>query len=212
MYGILGEDRSDVEVIDRLIRRISKNERMRIKEKAYDGCGDLLCKGARAIQTLYEVGVSKFVICYDSDDGDPNEKYNEVVRRIIQPSNVDSTFCALIPVREIESWLLADLDAVKKVFTSFRVDREIRNPEKDGNPKRTLEKLLRREDNKPCYSGSVFNSKIAAYTDLKLLAERCPSSVPLFELIKLGKGNYPPPPESIKNRQNMIVKEMEKTC
>lgn len=209
MYGILGEDRSDVEVIDRLIRRISGNERIKIKEKAYDGCGDLLCKGARAIQTLHELGVSKFVICYDSDDGDPNEKYNEVVRRIIRPSNVDSTFCALIPVREIESWLLADLDAVKKIFTSFRIDKPIKNPENDDNPKRTLEKLLRRDDNKPCYSGSVFNPKIAAHTDLKTLAEKCPSSIPLFELIRQGKGNYPPCHESIKDRQSKIVKEIQ---
>lgn len=208
MYGILGEDNSDVEVIDVLIRRISGNNRIKIKEKAYDGCGDLLSKGARAIQTLHEIGISRFIICYDSDDGDPLAKYNEVVSKIIRPAGVTSTFCALIPVREIEAWLLSDLDAVKKIFNSFRVGKSIVNPEGDTNPKRTLEKLLRREDNKPCYSGSVYNPKIASHTDLKMLATKCPSSIPLFELVHLGKGNYPPPSQGFQERRSVIIKSL----
>lgn len=205
MYGILGEDDSDIQVLQKLIRRISKNERTRIKDKAYSGCGDLLSKGARGIQALSDLGISKFIICYDSDRANPNDRFNEIAKRIIKPSGVKSTFCTLIPVQEIESWFLSDLDAVKKIFDSFKSDKNFANPENQNDPKQMLEKLLRREDNKPRYSGSIHNPQIAEHINLEKLVMKCPSSLPLFELILNGNGNYPPRQDDWTKRRNNII-------
>lgn len=205
MYGVLAEDASDLEVLKVLIRRIANDSKVTIKGKPYAGCGDLLSKGTRGIQALHDVGISKLIICYDADDCNPEERYNEIVSRIIRPSKVDLTFCALVPVQEIEAWLLSDLAAVKKIFSSFRDEREIASPENLRNPKEFLEKILRRRDNKPVYTDSTYNSKIAQHIDLFKLADKCISAIPLFELVQYGRGNYPGGQDPLAERKKKVL-------
>ncbi|MBD8654738.1 DUF4276 family protein [Oxalobacteraceae sp. CFBP 13730] len=208
MFGILGEDISDVAVIDVLIKKIANNQSLRTRPKGYSGCGELLSKGARGIKALNDVGFSKFIICYDADKGDPARKYDEVVQKIIKPSGVASSFCAIVPTQEIESWLLSDLSAIKKIFSSFKFDREYSHPESQDDPKEHLEKILRKANNKPCYISTAHNSKIAAHVDLINLVEKCPSSIPLFDFIQTGNGNYPDQIQDYKEAKKRVLKAL----
>lgn len=45
MYGVLGEDKSDVATLKVLIRRLANDEKVSIK--GYDGCGEMLRKGGK---------------------------------------------------------------------------------------------------------------------------------------------------------------------
>lgn len=209
MFGILGEDISDVAVIDVLIKKIANDQRLKTKVKGYSGCGELLSKGARGIKALNDVGYSKFVICYDADKSDPNKRYQEIVHRIIKPSGVASSFCALVPVQEIESWLLSDLGAVRRIFSSFKFEKEYSHPENQNDPKEHLEKILRKFDNKPCYINTAHNSKIAAHINLLDLAEKCPSSIPLFDFVQTGNGNYPNQIQDLKDVKKRVLKALQ---
>jgi hypothetical protein len=211
MFGILGEDDSDVAVIDTLVKKIANNNGLRNRPRGYSGCGELLSKGARGIKALNDVGYKKFIICYDADRSNPAERYSEIVNRIIKPAGVASSFCAIVPVQEIEAWLLSDLRAIKKIFSSFHFEKEHSNPENQNDPKEFLEKILRKSNNKPCYVSAAHNSKIAAHIDLKALAERCPSSLPLFDFVQTGIGNYPNQITDYKEAKNRVLKALDKT-
>lgn len=70
-YAVLGEDRSDAETLRVLIRKIAGNERLTVKMKGYDGCGELLRKGARDLDEFLNQGYDRFVVAYDADRDDP---------------------------------------------------------------------------------------------------------------------------------------------
>jgi hypothetical protein len=190
MYAIIGEDNSDVEMLNALIRRMANAPHLSVKRKGYKGCAEMLEKGWRQIKAFSLLGCTHFIICYDSDREDPEVRRQAIVEKIIKPSGVDGTFCALVPIQEIEAWILADLPAIAKIITSWRVPREIKHPERIVDPKEHLETLCRKANAKPLYVHAVHNSKVACHLDLEIVRSKCPSSVALFELMKTGQGNY----------------------
>jgi hypothetical protein len=191
MYGVLGEDKTDIEVIKVLIRRISKIENMKVLQRPYGGCGDLIKNGHKDIKTLKDLGCSRIIICYDSDKISPQKRYQEVVDEIISRSGVSVKYCVLVPVQEIEAWLLSDTSAVSKVISSVKITRKFASPENENNPKELLERLCRKPDSKPRYANTLHNKGIAEHLDLELLARTCPSSLPLFNIVLNGQPNYP---------------------
>lgn len=78
-YAVLGEDRSDAETLQVLIRAIAQNDRLPIKLKGYDGCGVLLRKAARDLDEFLGLGCERFIVAYDADRADPNAR-RELVR------------------------------------------------------------------------------------------------------------------------------------
>lgn len=188
MYAVLGEDRSDVETLQELIFRIADNRRISIKKKGYSSCGEMLRKGARQLKAFHAIGCAKFIICYDSDRDCPEKRKKEIVDKVIKPSGVAGIFCALVPIQELEAWVLADILAVSNIITGWAPAKEITNPESIQDPKEYLEKLSR-ANQRPRYSHATHNPRIAKYLDLEKLRARCPSSEPLFEIIKNSKGN-----------------------
>lgn len=209
MYAILGEDDSDVDMLFELVRRIARDPKLPIKKMGYNGCGELLVKGARQIQAYSRLGCSKFIICYDSDRDNPTDRYKEIVDKIIKKSNVVADFCALVPVQEIESWILADMDAVSRVIPSWRYDKKIASPELQNDPKEHLIKLSRGANLKPLYSNAMHNPRIAQHLNLEIIVMKCASALPLFELVQGIGGNHPMRPMVADNlRRKTIVQNL----
>lgn len=131
MYGILGEDKSDVATLKVLIRRLERSDSIPVKTKGYDGCGEMLRKGAKQLRLFTRLGCNRFVVCYDSDGEEPNARYHKIVESIIRPSGLTGLreiICILIPVQEIEAWILADIEAVSNIIKSWH-PKPIYNPE-----------------------------------------------------------------------------------
>ena len=190
MFAVIAEDKSDVETLTTLIRRIADNQSVSVKGKGYNGCAQMLCKGAVQLRAFAAAGVCKrFVVCYDSDRASPEARRRELIERVIVPSGVFAPMCALVPVQEIEAWILADVNAVGKVITGWMPNENIHNPEAINDPKEYLEKMSR-QSQRPRYAHAVHNSKIAKYLDLTQVRKKCPSFLPLYEIVTEGKGNY----------------------
>ena len=189
MYGVIGEDKSDVDTLKILIRRLTDNEGVCIKGKGYNGCAQMLRKGAKQLKLLSELGCDRFIVCYDADQQNPQLRYEKVVQNVVKPSGLWSLMCILIPVQELEAWILADVSAGSKIFNDWNV-KEIRNPENINSPKEYLEKLSKK-GSKPRYSHATHNAKIAMYLDLKKVKRKCPSFLPLVNLVVNSQGNYP---------------------
>lgn len=189
MYAVIAEDKSDVETLTTLIRRIAESNSVSVSGKGYSGCSEMLRKGARQLKQFHAVGrARRYVVCYDSDRDDPAKRYRDLMDKVIRPSGIHAPICALIPVQEIEAWILADVKAVTKVITGWVPDRDILHPETINDPKEYLERMSR-NDQRPRYSHATHNSKIAKYLDLGLLRTKCPSFEPLFNIVTLGTGN-----------------------
>ncbi len=183
-YAVLGEDRSDAETLRVLIRRIAGNERLTVKPKGYDGCGQLLRKGARDLDEFLSQGYDRFVVAYDADRDDPAACLAEALSRVVERSRAaSSACCVVVPVEELEAWLLADVAAVTQKWPSWRPD-PIANPERVRDPKEHLEKLSRDSQQRPRYSHAVDNPSLAGLIDLKIVEKKCPSFRVLAEFVR----------------------------
>ena len=175
MYGILGEDDSDVATLKVLVRRLAKDESLRIKGKGYGGAGELLRKGVKQLnlfKTLHSC--ERFIVCHDADGPDPEPKRALVNERIVKCSEVGDACCILIPVQELEAWILADIESAVNIFPSWR-PAAIQNPENIVSPKEHLEKLSRDSKQRPRYSHAVHYEKMARHLDLEKVRHKCPA-------------------------------------
>ena len=192
MYAVLAEDRSDVDVLKAIIARLHSltkpAHKPAILGKGYDGCNEMLRKGARDLINFSRRECKRFVVCYDSDREDPARRRQRVLNEVVKPSGVGDPICVLVPVQEIEAWILADLDAVQSVIKGWRAKKPIANPEGIKDPKEYLIRLSR-ENGKPLYSHATHNPVVARSLDLEKIHGKCPSFRPLVALVKTGVGN-----------------------
>jgi len=193
VYGIPGEDKSDVTTLKILIHRLADDNSIAIKTKGYAGSGEMLKKGGEQLKLFVRLGCHRLIICYDADNEEPKSRYQEVVKRIIKKSGLmgkTEIICIVIPVQEIEAWILADIEAVTHIFKNWH-PKPIANPESIESPKEYLEKLSRDANNRPRYNHATHNEKVAQYLDLDKVLQKCPSFNPLVELVESDSGNYP---------------------
>jgi hypothetical protein len=189
LYGVIGEDKSDVETLAVLIQRLADSVRVSIKKKGFCGSPQMLRKGSKQLRLFLELGCDRFVVCYDADRQNPRTRYQKVVDKVVKPSGLSHLVCILIPVQELEAWILADVSAGSNIFNKWSV-KEILNPETINSPKEYLEKLSKK-GSKPRYSHATHNQRIAKYLDLDKVQQKCPSFLPLVDLVVNASGNYP---------------------
>lgn len=183
MFAILGEDSSDTESLKHIIRTLSNNNSLQVKTKGFDGCGDLLNRGHRIMRLFSQQGCKKFVICYDADGPDPSIRHREATTRIVSASKVNAPHVILIPVQELEAWILADNAAMSAVVRSWE-EKEVQSPESIPSPKEYLQKMSRGENKKPRYDPANHNPTIVKKLDLDKVARKCPSFRPLVAFIR----------------------------
>lgn len=187
MYGVLAEADSDADFLRCMIRRLAGRP-VPVKKHAFHGGAKLLKDGAQKLRLMHSLGASRFVICHDADGVDVETRRVEVIEKVRSKVSFNGTFCILIPKQELEAWILADLDAVSKVISSFRPRDKFPHPENVDDPKEKLEKLCS-SGCRPLYSHAVHNAKVAEYLDLGIVLNKCPSFEPLDALIRRSEGN-----------------------
>jgi len=182
VYAILGEDPSDVATLKVLVHRLADDESLQIKVKGYGGCGEMLRKGATQLRDFQNRGCRRFIVCHDADGPDPEPKRKLVRERIIQPSGIREGYCIVVPVQELEAWILADIECASRIFSSWRPSA-IDNPERIAAPKEHLENLSREGKQKPRYSHAVHNERMARHLDLDKVSQKCPAFRRLAEFV-----------------------------
>jgi hypothetical protein len=183
-YAVLGEDRSDADTLQVLIRKLAGDARLTVKTKGYDGCGQLLRKGARDLDEFLNQGYDRFVVAYDADRDEPALRRAQAHARVVAPSMAAASACCIVvPVEELEAWLLADVSAVNKRWPDWRPE-PIASPERVRSPKEHLEKLSRDSQRRPRYSHAVDNPMLAGLIDLEIVEKKCPSFRVLAEFVR----------------------------
>lgn len=174
-FAVLAEDPSDGEALVVLVKRISGVENRRVHMKGFRGCGKLCDKAGAHIESFSRQGATHFIICHDSDGDDPAE-----IRRKVQSSvgaKIDLkrvTHKIIVPVEELEAWIIADEVAINKAIPKLLID-EVKHPETIKNPKEWLIKKSQASRSRPLYAPAINNSQIAKHIDIAKVERKCPS-------------------------------------
>ncbi|AGW89714.1 hypothetical protein N234_06702 [Ralstonia pickettii DTP0602] len=189
-YGVIGEDKSDVEVLRHIIERLSPaGKKVVVRTKGYNGCAEMLRKGAKQLMAFEREQCHRFVVCYDSDREDPAQRLKRLISDVIKPAAISGPLCALVPIQEIEAWILADLPAVTNIIQSWVPTEKYPSPENVKDPKEELVKLSRNVVRRPRYSYVMHNPQVAKFLDLDVVYRKCISFRPLADLVRTGKAN-----------------------
>ena len=169
--GIIAEDKSDVEVISEIFKKYINDNEFKISKFVGNGCGNLRNKCDAWTENLFRSGCEYVFIFHDQDRRCKIELRQLLENKVCPKEYADSLI--VIPVEELESWLLSDSSAIKDVFGLKKQPKKIFNCESINSPKEHLRGLVWISGRKR-YLNTVHNKKIAEKTSLKNL-KRCPS-------------------------------------
>lgn len=193
MYIVIAEDETDYEAVKVFVKRIA-SRKVNVEGRGFDGCGDLVRQGARVLNTLAKGKSNKFIIVHDCDGDEVNNRRKLVIDRIVKKVTAKGDFCLLLPKEELEAWFFADISCVTKVWSGWRIKKEIVskfvNPESVVKPKELMKKLSLDQSLKPRFSTNK-NALLATHVNLDEIEKKCPSFLPLKRFVVDGVGNYP---------------------
>lgn len=178
--GVIAEEKNDVEVIYELTCKVIRENQFAFSHFVGHGCGKVRGKGQAWAKNLLAGGCSHLVMVHDLD-----EREEKHLRSLLEEKIEDSDFeqkIVLIPVEEIEAWLLSDSEALKTVFNIQKLPKVPRWPETIKNPKEALGDAVQK-NSKTQYINTVHNRHIAKALSIAKL-NRCPSFSPYPEFLK----------------------------
>ena len=178
--GIIAEDKSDVDVIDVIIGK-STTARYSTKSFVGNGCGRIRNKCREWAQNLCERGCRLLILVHDLDTNSERELRRALEQALGHSPTQQSII--VIPVREIEAWLLSDHNAIRAALNLRRAVKKIPNPESIARPKEYLRDLVYRiSEKKTTYLNTIHNAKIARASEVSNF-RRCESFQPLEDFI-----------------------------
>lgn len=186
MFAVLAEDRSDADALVVLVKRLSGEPRQRVLKHGFSGCGELCRKAASHVQDFAAQGAEHFIVCHDADDNDPQAIKRKVRTCLAQKAPMPEHCCIVVPVQELEAWIIADERAITTVIPSLTI-RGMPRPERQASPKEWLVRESRRGRSQPLYVPTIHNAKVAEHLDTETVAAKCPSFRELVEFVQAAK-------------------------
>lgn len=169
--GIIAEDVSDVDVVSVLLEKYSPKNTFSIRRFVGNGCGKLKNKCRTWAQALIQGGCQHVFLFHDLDRNAERDLRDLLAAKL--PSKEFPTTLVVIPIEELEAWLLSDENALKGAFNLKATPKRYKNCEEVKSPKEELQRLLWNSDRKR-YLNTVHNKRIAEKVSLANL-RRCPS-------------------------------------
>jgi hypothetical protein len=178
--GIIAEERNDVEVLYEYTSKLIGENAFSFVPFIGHGCGKLQRKCRAWAANLIQRGCELIVVMHDSDGKDAEGIKASIEEQLRLAGTHPSII--LVPVEELEAWLLSDADAIASVFNMKKPPRIPSQPETISDPKEHLGKLVSR-NSKSQYLNTVHNRKIASVQKLESLT-KCPSFSPYPDGLK----------------------------
>ena len=169
--GVIVEAQNDIDVLYELTCKIIRENRFSFLRFVGHGGGAIRKKCASWGKNLLERGCSHLVVVHDLDKNDEKLLRKELEDKIKELRYGHAV--VLIPIEEMEAWLLCDARALKTVFSMRRTPSVPRWPEKTAHPKEFLASLVW-SNSKKRYLNTIHNRSIARALMLPTL-KRCPS-------------------------------------
>lgn len=178
IVGIIAEDESDVAVLVELLRRLASKPNFGWEKFVGDGCAKVRSKLIPWSRNLFLKGCNCLLVVHDLDRNDLSKLTAELTEKAANCGITERL--VLIPVEELEAWLLSDMIAIRLIFDLQKGPKEITHPQKISSPKEHLRGLVKKwSANRRDYLNTRHNKKIAEKMDLGKLLSKCPSFQPL---------------------------------
>lgn len=180
--GVIAEDNSDVDVLRELLAKLTKRKLFLHKFVGH-GCGKIAGKCRAWARNLDAQGCQVLIILHDLDLRNLAQLRQTLIEALT-PSPIQS-HVIVIPVQELEAWLLADHGAIQNALGIKQPIKQVTGMEYLQRPKEFLGDLIFRKSNKTVYYvNTVHNVRIARAASLVNL-RRCPSFRPLEEFARV---------------------------
>jgi hypothetical protein len=180
--GVIAEDDSDVRVLGVLFEKIAPSKRFLIKKFVGHGCGRISSKCHNWARNLKIQGCTALVVAHDLDTKVLATLYKDLADSL-RPSPI-ARYVIVIPIRELEAWLLADCAAIQSALNLKARPARISNPEAILDAKRLLKEIVFVKSGKTKrFISTVHNEAIARKIRLAELS-RCNSFKPLQTFVK----------------------------
>lgn len=157
--GVIAEEYNDVEVLYELTCKLIDENRFSFSKFVGHGCGKLRKKCTAWAENLLKRGCTHLVVLHDLD------RNNEQLLRLELTHCVSSIgfrgYVILLPIQEIEAWLLVDPKALKLVFNMDKIPKLPTSPEAVQHPKEKLRDIVWKSTGKH-YVNTFHNKMIAA--------------------------------------------------
>src|SRR5208282_1993808 len=118
MLAVLAEHRSDAESLVAIIKNILGNPNASIARKGFSGSGELCRKAPSHIRQFARSGATHFIVCHDADGPSADDSKQKVKRLVVDQVESRNVCCILVPVQELEAWIIADEDAIRATIPS----------------------------------------------------------------------------------------------
>lgn len=179
--GLIAEDDSDVEVVKAITKKIAGSKQFVIKKFVGFGCGKVRSKCLQWAHNLKAQGCTSVILLHDLDDRHLPDLKRELIDKF-SPCPIKNNVI-IIPVREIEAWLLSDEQAIKRGMNLKDRVARIPNPEALHDPKGRLEEIVFLKSRKTKrYINAIHNSRIASELSVANI-RRCNSFLPLEKFL-----------------------------
>jgi hypothetical protein len=176
--GIIAEDYSDVAILKHLTTKLLRSKKVGFKQFVGHGCGKLRRKCRAWADNLIRQGCSWIVVAHDLDQNNETLLRTQLENEIACVAETDRI--VLIPIREIEAWLLFDANAICAAFKERACPHLPSSPESLIDPKKELGEIVWHYYKKE-YMSTIHNELIAQNISLnKLCRARSFSKYPLF--------------------------------
>ena len=116
--GVIAEEKNDVEVLYELTCKIIHEKNFSFVSFVGHGCGKLRRKCRAWAQNLLNRGCSHIVLLHDLDRCDQKALKDDLERQLDGLGAGQKL--VLIPIEELEAWLLSDGEALQAVFNMQR--------------------------------------------------------------------------------------------
>lgn len=180
--GLIAEDKSDVDALKVIIRKIAKDNSINFSHFIGHGCGKIQRKCNSWVQLLELKGCKHIIIVHDLDRNVYKDLYKNLLG-LISAYNQERHLIN-IPIEEMEAWFLADMDAVKAVFNLPKTPKAISRPESVLSPKERLGEVVYSNSKKTKeYLNTSHNSKLAEKLSLDTVKKKCKSFSELYDFV-----------------------------
>jgi hypothetical protein len=112
---------------------------------------------------LAQKGCTRLVVLHDLD-GNDEKKLRTKLLNCVKGIRF-KVYVILIPVQEIEAWLLTDANSLKYVFGMSKIPKLPNNPEAIRHPKEKLRDIVWKATGKH-YVNTIHNKRIAAASQI----------------------------------------------
>ena len=178
--GVIAEENNDVDVISAITAKIVKENAFSVSKFVGHGCGKVRRKCSAWAKNLKDKGCNVIVVIHDLDRYDESELRSDLESKLACTEGTATI--VLIPIKEMEAWLLTDGKALKSVFKMRRIPKIPKNTEAITSPKEYLANVVS-SNSKTQYLNTTHNKKLAHEIGLASLT-RCPSFATFPPFIK----------------------------